>query len=368
MIEITALRKRYDGFAFGPVDLRVGREVLSVLGPSGCGKTTLLSLVAGTVDPDGGSVSLDGRSLDGRPPHRRGVGVVFQDGALFPHMTARENVAYGASDPERVDDLAARFEIADVLDRRPAALSGGEAQRVALARTLAADPDALLLDEPLSSLDAPIRRRLREELRSLFASLDIPVIYVTHDQRTATALGDRTAVFRDGALEQIGPAGDVVARPATRFVARFTGNENVFTATVVDRDDDGSTLRVGDVTLRTAATDLPSDEVTVCVHPSRLGLDRAAVPVEHDGGSSTVGTDAEEPAADAEVDTAIHGHVERCLDEGEQVRVAVAVDDAPIELVATVRPPTFERAVRDGDGRVRVTVPPASLHVIGPTD
>ena len=223
MLELDSLSKTYAGFAFGPVDLSVGDEVLSVLGPSGSGKSTLLSLIAGTVTPDSGTISLDGRRLDGRPIADRETGLVFQDGALFPHLTARENIAYAATDPDRVDDLASTFEIAALLDRRPSTLSGGERQRVALARTLAAEPRALLLDEPLSSLDAPIRRRLRGELHQLFADLDIPVIYVTHDQRTATALGDRLAVIRDGAIEQIAIPPRVLSRPETPLVASFTG-------------------------------------------------------------------------------------------------------------------------------------------------
>ncbi|MFB6256960.1 MAG: ABC transporter ATP-binding protein, partial [Haloplanus sp.] len=158
-LRLDGVTKRYAGFELGPLDLAVADEVLAVLGPSGCGKTTLLWLVAGLTRLDAGTVTLDGRTLDGRPPENRGIGLVFQDGALFSHLTARENIAYAATE-DRVDDLAATLEIRDLLDRRPPSLSGDERQRVALARTLAADPDALLLDEPLSSLDAPIRRRL----------------------------------------------------------------------------------------------------------------------------------------------------------------------------------------------------------------
>jgi molybdate/tungstate transport system ATP-binding protein len=336
-LEVTGLARSYDGFAFGPVDLSVGAEVLSVLGPSGCGKTTLLSLVAGVVRADAGRVTLDGRRLDGLPVEERRTGLVFQDGALFPHLTARENVAYAATDPRRVDDLAALLGVEDVLDRRPGALSGGERQRVALARTLAADPDALLLDEPLSSLDAPTRRRLRADLRDLFASLDVPVVYVTHDQRTATALGDRLAVLRDGRVEQVGPPAAVLDRPASRFVARFTGTENVLDATVVDRTDGGAVVRVGDATLRTTA-DAPAGETTACVHPARVGL-------------------TDDPGEDA-----LPGTVERLLNEGSDYRVTVALDRAPTALVAAVRPGDAA-GLAVGD-RVRVTVPPDAVHLL----
>jgi molybdate/tungstate transport system ATP-binding protein len=234
MLDVTDLRTAYDGFALGPIDLAVEDGVLAVLGPSGCGKTTLLSLVAGLTTPDAGSVTLDGRSLDGRPPEDRDVGLVFQDGALFPHMTARENVADAGAGPDRVAALADRLELSDVLDRPATALSGGERQRVALARSLAADPDALLLDEPLSNLDAPIRRRLRVRLRATFDDLAVPVVHVTHDQRAAAALGDRVAVMRDGQVVQVGPVENVFDRPASPFVARFVG-ANVLPGDVVDR-------------------------------------------------------------------------------------------------------------------------------------
>ena len=231
-LELTQLATAYDGFRLGPVDLAVGEEVLAVLGPSGCGKTTLLSLVAGLTAPDAGSVALGGRPLDGRQPEERDVGLVFQDGALFPHMTARQNVAYPGASPARVEELADLLELEGVLDRPAPDLSGGERQRVALARALAADPAALLLDEPLANLDAPIRRRLRTQLDAVFDSLAVPVVYVTHDQRSAAALGDRVAVLRDGRVAQAGPTEAVFERPRTAFVARFVG-ANVLPGTLV---------------------------------------------------------------------------------------------------------------------------------------
>lgn len=347
MLELTALTKAYDGFEFGPVDLTVGGEVLSVLGPSGSGKTTLLSLVAGIVDPDGGSVTLCGRPLDGRSLRERRTGLVFQDGALFPHMTARENVAYAAADADRVDDLAATLEITEVMDRRPPTLSGGERQRVALARTLAADPDALLLDEPLSSLDAPIRRRLRRELRSFFESLSVPVVYVTHDQRTATALGDRIAVFRDGRVDQLGPPAEVLARPATRFVAQFVGAENRFEATVVSHDP--TVVRAGDCTLRANAdADVASvgSTVTVCVHPARVSL---FPPGE---------------ASPVDAVNALSGRVDRVLNEGTVFRVEVVVDASSTTLVVTLQPPTFDRLSVDPGAEVGVAIRPEAVHPI----
>jgi molybdate/tungstate transport system ATP-binding protein len=347
VLELTGIARSRPGFDFGPVDLSVGDEVLTVLGPSGSGKTTLLSLVAGLTRPDAGTVSLDGRALVGRPPEERRVGVVFQDGALFPHLTARENVAYAATGRERVDELAALLEIEEVLDRRPAALSGGERQRVALARTLAADPDALLLDEPLSSLDAPIGRRLRDAFHELFASLAIPVVYVTHDQRAATVLGDRTAVLRDGRLEQVGPPSAVLNRPETAFVARFTGSENVFEARVTRRERETVYLRVGTAALRAR---VERDEqppvgstVTACARPARVELcggDESA-----DGSNTLTGT------------------VRRQLNEGDAYRLSVDVGER--EVVVHARPSTVESSGVAPGSPVGVRIPPESLHVLG---
>lgn len=345
MLELTSLSKTYGGFEFGPVDLTVDDDVLSVLGPSGSGKTTLLSLIAGIIPPDTGSISLNGRSLCGQSVEERRAGLVFQEGALFPHMTARENVGYAATDPERIEELATLLEIADVLDRRPPRLSGGERQRVALARTLAADPDALLLDEPLSSLDAPIRRRLRDELHALFESLDIPVVYVTHDQRTATALGDRIAIFRDGGVEQVGPPTTVIERPETRFAARFTGNENLFEVTVTERTESATTLRIGAITLRTKETDAPESAVTACIHPSRV-----RVHAPNDDGDTCPNT--------------MPGTVRHWLNEGTAYRVGIDVDEAPVTLTATVRPPTFERLAMETGSDVRISIPAEAIHLI----
>jgi len=337
MLELTDLTKRYADFAFGPVDLTVGQEVLAVLGPSGSGKTTLLSLVAGILDPDGGSISLDGRPLDGRSVEERRTGLVFQDGALFPHMTARENIAYAATDTDRIDELAGALEIDDVLGRKPPTLSGGEQQRVALARTLAADPDTLLLDEPLSSLDAPIRRRLREELHGLFASLDIPVVYVTHDQRTATALGDRLAIVRDGGLEQVGAPQSVLERPANRFVARFTGTENIYDGTVTA---DG--VRVGDTEILTDTGGPVGAAATLCLHPARIEL---------------VGPTADGPGV-------LPGTVTHWLNEGTAYRVAVDIDAAIDPLTVSIAPATFDALGADSGESVGVRIPPAAPHLL----
>ena len=347
-LELDGVVKSYPGFEIGPLDLSVADEVLAVLGPSGSGKTTLLSVVAGIVRPDAGSIRLGGRELVGRPLEDRRVGLVFQDGALFPHMTARENVDYAATGPERTEELAAMLEIGDVLDRRPKSLSGGERQRVALARTLAADPDVLLLDEPLSSLDAPIRRRLREQLHDLFDSLDVPVVYVTHDQRAATVLGDRIAVLRDGGVEQVGSPSAILNRPRTEFVARFTGSENVFPVDVVRRNGSDTVLRTGDLVLR-ARTDPKSvgSTAAACVRPSRIRLERDA---DTDGTGTGPNT--------------FTGTIRRGLNEGDEYRVCVTLDAADLELTACVPAAAFERHGVGEGSTVRLSVDPDAIHLI----
>ena len=349
-LDLDGVAKAYDGFELGPIDLTVEEEVLSVLGPSGCGKTTLLWLVAGILRSDEGTIALGGRTFDDLPPENRNAGLVFQDGALFPNMTVRGNIEYASTNPEYAAELTELLEIDDVLDRRPQTLSGGERQRVALARTLATEPDVLLLDEPLSSLDAPIRRRLRDELHGLFRSLSIPVVLVTHDQRTATALGDRIVVLGDGTVRQVGPPSEILGRPNSRFVADFTGNENLFEAEATECDDGTVELRTGDITLK-ADTDWTGESVaTVCIHPSRLRLRApSADDSEHD----------ENP---------IRGTVRRWLNEGDEYRVVVELDDAPLTLTATVPPPAFERLSVESGSAVRVRVSPDAIHLISASE
>jgi len=339
MLELDGLERSYPGFSLGPLSLSVDEEVLAVLGPSGCGKTTLLSLVAGIEPPDAGRVWLNGVDVTDRPPERRDVGLVFQDGALFPHMTARENVAYAADGPERVETLAATLEIADVLDRPASALSGGERQRVSLARALAARPAALLLDEPLANLDAPAKRRLRGELRSLLAELSIPAVYVTHDQHQATVIGDRVAVLNDGRLEQVAPPEELLRRPASPFVASFTGGVNVFAATVLEGEH--TRLSWGEHTLRAApATVEPGTTVRFCVRPEYVLL-------EEDGENSLAGT------------------VQRCQFDGRSYRVAVRPEGVEATVAVDVPPPRYEALGLGERDTVRLRLPPESVHVIG---
>ncbi|HLA97052.1 MAG TPA: ABC transporter ATP-binding protein [Anaerolineales bacterium] len=218
-------------------------EMLALVGPSGCGKTTTLRLIAGLERPDAGLISLDGQVLASEtkfvPPERRGIGMVFQDHALFPHLTVFENVAFGLRGRKPAELRAAVSEMLHLVgmeslaNRYPHELSGGERQRVALVRALAPRPALLLLDEPFSSLDADLRREVREQVRGILKSIRATVIFVTHDQEEALYMGDRLAVYQRGRLEQIGTPEEIFHSSATRFVAEFMGNSDFLQGRVV---------------------------------------------------------------------------------------------------------------------------------------
>ena len=212
------------------LEVRAG-ELLAVVGPSGSGKTTLLRLVAGLEQPTEGEILLAGRSLAGVPPRGRDVALVFQSLALYEHWTVRQNLAFAARQHtncgEQIEEVSRLLRIEHLLERRPAELSGGEQQRVALGRAIVRRPQALLLDEPLSSLDLPLRRALRGEVRAVQRRLGVPTIYVTHDQAEALAVGDRIAVLNEGRLAQVGTPDEIYHRPETRFVAEFFGPQGM---------------------------------------------------------------------------------------------------------------------------------------------
>lgn len=346
MLALRRLTKTYASFRLGPISLSVSDEVLAVLGPSGCGKTTLLSLIAGLTTPNDGTITLNDTRLDGLPPNHRGVGLVFQDGALFPHMTARENIAYAADTETVVESLADRLEITPILEQPASTLSGGESQRVALARTLAADPAALLLDEPLAALDAPIKRRLRDELRGVLAALDIPVLYVTHNQNQASIIGDRIAVLADGELQQVGPPTAIYKQPATPFVARFTGSENVFEATVNSTDGDLE-LGVGPYVLTVTNPTGLGDRETVrcCIRPEYIELAFEPTELPPNG---------------------LYGTVEHTRYTGHAYRVTIAIDGVKPPFQAIVPAPRFETTTPEPGCSVTVTLPADALHIIPP--
>jgi putative spermidine/putrescine transport system ATP-binding protein len=235
-------------------------ELLAFVGPSGCGKTTTLRMIAGLADLTSGAILIDGRDVSGLPTYRRNTGMVFQGYALFPHMTVADNVAFGLemrgirgqATASRVKEALSMVRLDQYAQRFPRELSGGQQQRVALARAIAIKPDALLLDEPLSALDAKLRQEVRSEIRRLQQSLGLTTVFVTHDQEEAVSIADRIVVMNAGRIEQVGPPQDVYEKPATRFVAEFIGLSNFLSGTVEGpgqfRTRDGSLLKYGNGT------------------------------------------------------------------------------------------------------------------------
>ena len=248
-VSVSGLRKSYgDVHAVDGVDLEIGRgEFFTMLGPSGSGKTTTLRLIAGFERPDAGTIQLQGKDVAQLPPYERDVNTVFQDYALFPHMTVRENVEYGLRVGGKYSRDERRRRAVEVLamvqldahgDRKPSQLSGGQRQRVALARAIVNRPQALLLDEPLGALDLKLRQELQIELKRIQQELGMTFIYVTHDQDEALTMSNRIAVFNKGKIEQIGSPAEVYEHPSTEFVAGFVGTSNV-----IERDGRRVTIR-----------------------------------------------------------------------------------------------------------------------------
>jgi spermidine/putrescine ABC transporter ATP-binding subunit len=281
VVEVRGCTRDYAGVrAVDALDLTVYEgEFLSLLGPSGCGKTTTLNLIAGFVAPTRGRILVDGDDVTGRPAHLRGLGVVFQSYALFPHLSVRENVAFGLRE-RRVAAAEIERRVGDALElvrldrhgrQRPAELSGGMQQRVALARALVYRPRVVLLDEPLAALDKKLREEMRDELRAIQRSVGITTVFVTHDQTEALGLSDRIAVMSHGHIEQLGAPREIYEHPATRFVADFIGASTVLRGRALDTErvavTGGPPLRVaGGRALRAGA------DVELAIRPERVRL------------------------------------------------------------------------------------------------
>ncbi len=349
MLTLDGVTVSYPAFQLGPIDLTVGREVLAVLGPSGCGKTTLLAVIAGTTAPDVGHLYWADTPLDVVPVEARRAALVFQESAVFPHMTARANIAYAAACADQVERMARLLEITDVLDQRADTLSGGERRRVEVARALAAEPRVLLLDEPTAGLDAPIKRRLRDQLRTVLTGFDIPVLYVTHDQREAAAVADRIAVMKAGTIHQVAPPTMLFNAPATPFVASFTGNDNVFPARVLPPNPrpqvawDGHVVQVPDHDFA------PGTDVWLCVRPEQV-----SVVADGDSARSNV-----MPAT-----------LRHSVYEGGTYTLTLQVDgaDPSVRLEARMLPPAFRRLDRQPPALVHIRLDVATVHLIPRTD
>jgi ABC-type Fe3+/spermidine/putrescine transport system ATPase subunit len=283
IIEIQGVTKRFGAVtAVDRVDLIVADgELFTLLGPSGCGKTSLLRLLAGFYQPDDGIIRFGERVVNGLPPYERRIGMVFQNYALWPHMTVADNIGYGLrlrklAEPERQARLAEglrKVNLTGFEARYPGQLSGGQQQRVALARALVLNPDILLLDEPLSNLDAKIRIQVRAEIRRLQQELRITTIYVTHDQEEALSLSDRVAVMRDGRVLQVGPPKELYERPRTRFVADFVGTNNLVPGDVQGGGGPGDlVVSTALGSLRAVASGAVSGRCVLAVRPENVAL------------------------------------------------------------------------------------------------
>ena len=292
-------------------------RTVALVGPSGAGKTSALRVVAGLLAPSSGGVSLDGIPWNGLPPDARRVGFVFQDYALFPHMSVRANVAFAGP----VGDLLERFRIEHLADAHPRELSGGERQRVALARALARDPAVLLLDEPLAALDAHTKAQVRGELHELLRELSLPTLLVTHDYEDAAALADEVGVLVDGELRQVATPAELVARPADAFVASFTG-ANLMRGRARRGELTEVVLESGD---RVFSTDEAEGEVGVVVYPWEVSIARA-----HAEGESALNV--------------IRGEVGSVVEVGNRVRVRVG------PVTAEVTASSAERLALAGGG------------------
>ena len=341
---------RFDGVSkhYGPVvavnrisfEVRPG-DLVTLLGPSGCGKTTTLRLIAGLEMPTSGSVFIDGNDVSRLPASARDVSMVFQSYALFPHMTVFENVSYGlsvsgvgkAETRDRAEEGLKLVGLSGYGERLPSELSGGQQQRVAVARALVLEPTVLLFDEPLSNLDAKLRRRVREEIRELQQSLALTTVYVTHDQEEALAVSDRIIVMRNAEIAQEGAPSELYEAPRDIFVADFIGDANVLDAELLGRDGDHATVRVGHrVELRLPHRGLPAGPVKIAVRPEAVMLEAAG---DGDGLTGTVSKS-----------TYVGSHVEYTLDTGlGEIFVADYQFDAWIPAGTRVRIAFRQRGV-----------------------
>lgn len=359
-ISLQGISKRYPGgvLAVDSVDLDIeSGEFVTLVGPSGCGKTTTLRTIAGFETPTDGRIRIDGEDVTDAPPYERGTGMVFQDFALFPHMTIYENVAYGMeaageyTDEEidaRVAEMLELVELPGVGDRTPDQLSGGQQQRIALARALAPRPKALLLDEPLASLDKKLREQMQIELRRIQQEIGITTVFVTHNQEEALTMSDRLAVMNEGRFEQVGPPEDVYDEPNSRFIADFLGTANIFDGTVTNVADGYATVDCGDETV-TAVSEpglATGAAVSVVARPERL---RFELPSTDGGANAATGAR-----------TTFDGEVSFKRHLGSSVEFHLETDDGR-ELIVVRRSGIDELGAGD---RVSVTVDADDCRVV----
>ncbi len=287
LLRLSGLEKSFDGNKILrgiSLDVQAG-EFVTLLGPSGCGKTTTLRIIAGLLDPDAGSVMLDGKDITRLAPEKRDVNTVFQNYALFPHMNVEKNISYGLrirgmKKPEwhqKVEEMLRLVQLEGYEKRMPAQLSGGQRQRVAIARAVVLGPKLLLLDEPLGALDLKLRQQMQQELKDIQKRLGIAFVYITHDQEEALNMSDRIAIMREGQFEQIGSPEEIYERPATRFAAGFIGQTNLIEMKVASIESDGMILEYhgAKIPARKADFDVkPGETVSLSLRTERIGFAR----------------------------------------------------------------------------------------------
>ncbi|RMC37274.1 ABC transporter ATP-binding protein [Paracoccus alkanivorans] len=288
-LELQGLTKLYNHFvAVSNFDLKVDKgSFVSLLGPSGCGKTTTLQMIAGFTEPSSGSIFLNGKDLSNIPARKRGLGIVFQSYALFMHMTVAENVAFGlemrkidrSERDRRVADTLELVHLAHLADRYPVAMSGGQRQRVALARALVIEPELLLLDEPLSNLDAKLREEMQLELRRIQQEAGVTTVMVTHDQSEAMALSDSVVVMENGKIRQEATPFDVYETPTSPFVSNFLGKSNNMRAELISQTPDGAIVECNGIRLESDPVSLPQGPVVVAIRPERIEIASSATDI-----------------------------------------------------------------------------------------
>lgn len=303
LVQFSMVQKTYDGadLVVKNLDLDIHRgEFLTLLGPSGSGKTTTLMMLAGFEMPTYGEIRLKDTSINSLPPHKRNIGMVFQNYALFPHMTVAQNVAFPLSVrhlprkqvESRVERALAMVRLSEFGRRRPAQLSGGQQQRVALARALVFEPELVLMDEPLGALDKQLREQMQIEIKHLHESLGLTVVYVTHDQSEALTMSNRVAVFNDGVIQQIDDPKTLYEKPKNSFVANFIGENNNFSGSIVSLDQDVCLVRLDDgetILAEPVKVFGPGATTTLSIRPERISL----TPLEGDRVNHLTGRVAE---------------------------------------------------------------------------
>lgn len=331
VVQLANITKRFGDFtAVDNISFDIAKgEIVSLLGPSGCGKTTTLRMISGFEEPEAGQIRISGEDMKGKRPYERNVGLLFQDYALFPHMTVTQNIAYGLKYrefeskkiPARVAEMLDLVKLSGFENRRPGQLSGGQQQRVALARALAISPEVVLLDEPLSALDAKLRQELRLELKEILGAVGATTIVVTHDQEEAMSLGDCVIVMNDGRIMQKGAPTEIYAHPKTKFVAEFIGRSNWFGGRFANDPDATACFQTSEgLSIAAIRPDVQGNQPTefeLCVRPERI----SRLDATHSGRSQDT------------MRTVLKGQVRDIAHLGSDVHLVVDVAGRPIVVI-----------------------------------